>query len=139
MSDEMQGWSQPQAGTFCWTEIGCTDSAKSMEFFTNVFGWEFKEPDGESAGGMVYNEYSTAPGADQVGGLYQIHPAWGMPPHIMNYIAVDDVDANAEKAEQLGAKIHRKMDVPGVGRIAIIEDPTGAMFATYRQKEARHG
>jgi uncharacterized protein len=138
MSDEMRGWSQPKAGTFCWTEIGCSDSAKSMEFFKNVFGWEFKAGGGTD-GGMEYNEFSTTAGAEQVGGLYQADPAWGMPPHIMNYLAVDDVDENTARAEQLGAKVHRKMDVPGVGRIAIIEDPTGAMFATYKQGEERHG
>jgi len=53
----------------------------------------------------------------------------------MIYVAVDDVDENAKLAEELGAKIIRgPMDIPNVGRMAIIEDPTGAMIATFRMK-----
>lgn len=141
MSDEateMSGMTGPAPGTFCWTEIATGDAAKSKDFFKNVFGWEFKE---SNAGGMEYNEYSIG-GGYPVGGLYQLNADWfggdPPPPHFMTYIAVDNVDENAREAEELGAKIHKAVDIPGVGRMAIVEDPTGAIFATYQMQEGGH-
>lgn len=132
---EMSGWPLPKHGEFVWTEIGTADADKSQAFFENVFGWKFKTSD---AGGMDYREFSTS-GQDPVGGLYQIDPEFfggnAPPPHFMIYVAVDDVDENAALAESLGATVHKKMDVPNVGRMAIIQDPTGAMFATFRMKK----
>jgi predicted enzyme related to lactoylglutathione lyase len=134
-ASEMAGWPLPKQGRFVWTEIASTDIDKSQAFFENVFGWNFKK--GEAAG-MDYREFTTGGEEHEVGGLYQIDPAWfgGDPPpaHFMIYVAVDDVDENAALAESLGATGHKKMDVPNVGRVAIIQDPTGAMIATFRMK-----
>ncbi|HEV7701169.1 MAG TPA: VOC family protein [Pyrinomonadaceae bacterium] len=132
-ASEMAGWPTPSHGEFVWTEIACADADKAQAFYENVFGWTFKH--GNAAPGMDYREFST--GSDKpVGGLYQIDPAWfgdnPPPAHWMIYVAVDDVDANAELAESLGATVHKKMDIPNVGRMAIIQDPTGAMIATFK-------
>ena len=49
------------------------------------------------------------------------------PPHWATYLAVDDVDARLAKCTELGAKvIVQPMDVPTVGRMALIQDPAGA-------------
>lgn len=122
-------------GQFCWTEIATTDAEKCMDFYSNVFGWKFKKSDG--AAGMAYNEFSTPDSDFPVGGLYQIDPAWfggnPPPPHFMTYVMVDDVDETSRKAEELGATIIRgPMDIPGVGRMSIIQDPTGAHLATFK-------
>jgi predicted enzyme related to lactoylglutathione lyase len=46
----------------------------------------------------------------------------------MTYIAVADVDASVGEAETAGGRIvQRPFDIEGVGRIAIIADPTGAI------------
>ena len=51
----------------------------------------------------------------------------GVPPHWMSYLAVDDIDTRIAAAATNGATILRPcFDVPGVGRIAILTDPTGA-------------
>jgi len=124
-------------GEFCWTEIGTNDAEKCIEFYSNVFGWTFQK--GDAAAGMAYNEFST--GADHpAGGLYQMDPQWfggtTPPPHFMIYVAVDDVDAATARAEELGATIKRPpMDIPGVGRMSVIEDPTGAHIATFKPKQ----
>ncbi len=134
-ASEMAGWPLPKQGQFVWTEIASNDADKSQAFFENVFGWKFKG--GDAAPGMDYREFTTG-GENPVGGLYQINPEWfggnPPPPHFMIYVAVDDVDENAALAESLGATVHKKMDIPNVGRMAIIQDPTGAMIATFRMK-----
>jgi hypothetical protein len=48
-------------------------------------------------------------------------PAW------IGYIAVDDVDAAAARVVAAGGNLHREiMDIPNVGRIAMVSDPQGA-------------
>lgn len=137
-ASEMAGWASPRHGTFCWTEIASNDADKCTAFYNAVFGWEFKGGDADNPG-MDYREFTTG-GDRPVGGLYQINPAWfgdnPPPPHFMTYVAVDDVDENTQLAKDLGATVIRgPMDIPGVGRIAIIQDPTGAMIATYTMKK----
>lgn len=131
---EMAGMALPPQGSFVWTEVASNDADKCQAFYENVFGWEFKSGDASNTG-MDYREFCTGD-PFPAGGLYQINPEWfggnPPPPHFMIYIAVDDVDENAALAESLGAKVHKKLDIPNVGRMAIIEDPTGAMFATFR-------
>ena len=55
--------------------------------------------------------------------------AKGVPPHWMLYIQVDSADDAAAKAEKLGAKVLAPaFDVMDVGRMAVLQDPTGAIF-----------
>jgi len=135
-ASEMAGWPLPKEGTFVWTEIASNDADKCQAFYETIFGWKFKSGDNSNSG-MDYREYTTG-GDNPVGGLYQINPEWfggnPPPPHFMIYVAVDNVDANAELAKELGGKVHKVLDVPNVGRMAIIEDPTGAMIATFRMQ-----
>jgi predicted enzyme related to lactoylglutathione lyase len=46
------------------------------------------------------------------------------------YITVDNADASAEKCTALGGKVLvPPMDVPTVGRMAVLQDPQGAVFS----------
>lgn len=138
-ASEMAAQAGPEHGSFCWTEIATTDAAKCMEFYKNVFGWQFKVSDATD-GAFPYHEFSTG-GDYPAGGLYELTKemcAEGEdlpPPHFLTYIGVDDVDENAKQAEALGGKIVRPpMDIPNTGRMAVIADPTGAMFATFKMQ-----
>ena len=51
----------------------------------------------------------------------------------MAYFQVDDVDSCASKAKGLGAKLClAPMTMEGVGRLAVIADPQGAVFAIFK-------
>ena len=51
-------------------------------------------------------------------------PAWGC------YITVDNVDETMAKCTALGGKtLVPPMDVPTVGRMAVLQDPQGAVFS----------
>lgn len=136
MAQEATGFAGPGHGEFCWTEIAASDSAMAKDFYTKVFGWTFKDSD--ATGVFAYHEFSTG-GDYPAGGLYQITPEMCAPgeplppPHFMTYIAVDDVDENAKRAVELGGTVIKQPDdIPNTGRFAIIADPTGAMFATFK-------
>ena len=70
---------------------------------------------------------------------YTIRPddrAQGVPPHWMLYIAVQSVDDAAARAGQLGGKvIEPPFDVFDAGRMALMADPTGAIFSLWQPKK----
>jgi uncharacterized protein len=79
---------------------------------------------------------SGVPVAGALGTSEQPHLS-DIPPHWATYIGVDDVDARIEKSLSLGATVViPAMDVPTVGRMALIEDPLGAkvwLFTPFSQ------
>ena len=139
-ASEMAAFAGPGHGDFCWTEIASNNAAQAKAFYTNVFGWKFKDSD-VSDSTFQYHEFCTSGGEYPAGGLYQITPEMCPegeplpPPHFMTYIAVDDVDENAKKAVELGGTVIKEpMDIPNTGRFAIIADPTGARFSIFTMK-----
>ncbi len=117
----------PKAGEICWRELRTKDLPAAMEFYTKMFGWELPQTkvspmdykeivlDGTAYGGMMGME-----GDD-----------WGdAPSHWATYIAVDSADETAAKITENGGSIRvPPFDAPGVGRMAMVADPSGADFA----------
>ena len=119
----------PANGTFCWNELGTTDLEAAKKFYTELLGWKLRD---SNAAGMVYNEIVV--NGREMGGMFQMGAEFGnIPSHWMAYVAVDDVDAKAKQAEELGGKLRvPPKDIPNVGRFCIITDPTGATIALIR-------
>lgn len=60
----------------------------------------------------------------------------GVPPHWNLYVCVSRADDTVKKAGQLGAKILAPaFDVMEFGRMAVIQDPTGAVFLVWQPKQ----
>ena len=60
----------------------------------------------------------------------------GMPPNWSIYIAVENADASAKRAAELGGKIcMQPFDVFDMGRMAVVQDPTGAAFCLWQAKQ----
>ena len=58
------------------------------------------------------------------------------PAKLTFYIDVDDLEPYAQKVVQAGGKILvEKMEVPGVGFLALFEDPEGRMIGLWQQRE----
>jgi predicted enzyme related to lactoylglutathione lyase len=61
--------------------------------------------------------------------------AQGVPPHWNNYVTVESADESASRAKELGATLMMKpFDVLDVGRMAVIQDPTGAVFSIWQPR-----
>jgi predicted enzyme related to lactoylglutathione lyase len=112
--------------SFCWNELGTTDTQKAGEFYSNLFGWTRTT---QNFGPMEYTIFNN--GDKGAGGMYKITPEMGnIPPHWLTYFAVDDCDTKVKKATELGASVMKPADdIPGVGRFAILQDPQAAVFA----------
>ena len=53
----------------------------------------------------------------------------GVPAHWLSYFAVDDIDAvTAASAAAGGEVIREPWDIPNTDRVAILQDPTGAVM-----------
>jgi hypothetical protein len=74
-------------------------------------------------------------GGDAVCGLYQMSDEVreeGASPNWLNYVTVADVDAAAARATEAGgAVLADAFDVLDAGRMAVLEDPQGAVFAVW--------
>ncbi len=121
-----------QHGAFSWCELMTTDVDAAKAFYTKLFGWNTEEM---PMPGMTYTVVKA--GGKEVGGIMAIpKEAGGMPPMWHAYVTVDDVDATARTAEQLGGKILMPpTDIPDVGRFSVLQDPQGAMINIIKYKE----
>jgi len=121
----------PPPSPWIWHELLASDLGAARSFYGALFGWTAEE---STATGNPYTVFSA--GDCMVAGLMAIPQVEGKPvcpPHWLAYLRVEDVDATVAKAAALGATVDAPpMDVPTVGRIAVLRDPTGAGFAVYR-------
>ena len=113
-------------GTFHWNELMTGDAEKAKTFFSQTIGWRFNEmpmPEGTYWVAML--------GDKPVGGIMSMQGIVpeGTPPHWISYLAVDDIDARLAKVVSAGGEIKREpFEVPNVGRIAIVQDASGAVM-----------
>jgi len=118
-----------EPGSFCWFECATKDAAATTGFYKTLFGWN--STDAPLPGGMEGNYTLLKIGDDDIAGLYQMSgPRFkGVPSHWMTYVTVADADATAKRAQAMGGTILAPpMDLPGVARVALLQDPTGARF-----------
>lgn len=117
-------------GTFCWVELSTSDGLAAKKFYTSLFGWSFVDnPMGE---GGVYTMLQKN-GRD-VGALYQMGPEqMGILPNWGSYVCVENANDAAAHAKELGATVMLEpFDVMEHGRMAVIQDPTGAVFSLWQ-------
>lgn len=113
-------------GLIGWSELMTRDPRRACAYYGAVCGWTWDTMTMEQGG-----DYHVAVAQGKpVAGVMDMAGLPGMddvPPHWFTYVAVDDVDAAASDTEAAGGKVIRApWDVPGVGRVAILEDPSGA-------------
>lgn len=117
-------------GQFCWAELSTSDGPGAKAFYTALMGWEAEDsPIGPD---MVYTMLKL--NGASVCALYQ-DDSKKAPPHWATYIHVDDVDGYAARAKELGGTLLTEpFAVMEVGRMAVVQDPTGAVFSLWQPK-----
>jgi predicted enzyme related to lactoylglutathione lyase len=125
-------------GRFLWTELMTTDVEGAKAFYTQVIGWETQlwgdgQPSPEM-GGQPYTMWIA--GDVRVGGVMRLPEearSMGAPPHWMSNIGTPDVDASVRMVKEMGGQVYvPPMDVPKIGRVAVVADPQGATFALFQ-------
>lgn len=124
-----------KAGEFCWADLGTTDVVAAKKFYQGIFGWKVKDfPMG--MGDAKYSMFSVS--GKSVGALYPM-PAEKteskMPPFWLPYIAVRSVNGTVRKGRTARGKVcMAPMDIMDKGRMAIVQDPSGAVVALWQAK-----
>lgn len=121
-------------GTPSWVDLSSPDPDASAAFYGALFGWEaFSAGPPEQTGG--YRMFTL--GGQQVAGLGPLpegQPAWWT-----TYVTVADADETVAKAQAVGGRVMlAPMDVLDAGRMAVLADPLGAVFAIW-QPDQHHG
>jgi len=117
----------PESNTICWRELATKELPAAMDFYSKMFGWSLEQT---KITPMDYKEIIMDGTA--YGGMMAMDENWPpeVPSHWNSYIAVDNADDTAKKIADNGGSIRvPPFDAPGVGRISIAADPTGAAFA----------
>ena len=117
-------------GAFFWNELMTNDVEKAKQFFARTVGWQFEGMNMADMGGAGTYWVAQADGKP-VGGMMDMTGVVppGVPPHWIGYVEVDDIDARIAQVASAGGNVMRPpFDIPGVGRIAILADPTGAVL-----------
>jgi predicted enzyme related to lactoylglutathione lyase len=120
------------ANPFVHVELNTTDVDKAKTFYSQLFDWELEDmPMGPSG------TYTIIKVGDGTGGGILKNPEPGCPPFWLAYVLVDDIGAATQKAKSLGATIFKdSIEVPDMGWLSIITDPTGATLGLWQTKSA---
>jgi uncharacterized protein len=120
-----------EPGMFCWVELATNDGGAAKNFYKSLFRWG--SDDRPIEGG---NYTMLQKNGKQAGALYEMGPEQkGVPPHWNSYVCVASADEAAAQAKKLGgAVVLEPFDVMDHGRMAIIQDPTGATFSLWQPK-----
>jgi len=120
-------------GAFSWSELMTGDPAAAAAFYGPLFGWRVETVD---MGGGPYHLLKV--GETAIGGIMKTPAEAGpMPPAWGCYVTVEQVDATVARVTALGGKVVvPAMDIPGVGRMAVIADPQGATLSVMQYSAA---
>ena len=114
-------------GAPCWIDLFTSDPDRSRAFYGDLFGWT-TEPLPEAP--MPYLIVKNSDGHTN-GSMRPVMPP-GSPPFWLVYFGIDDVDGGMVKIAELGGStVAEPMDIGPGGRIAVAQDPQGALFALY--------
>jgi predicted enzyme related to lactoylglutathione lyase len=128
----MTSGTQTVVGRFVWHDHASGDRDRAKTFYAELLGWEieiFKPGEMDypmiSANGQQHGGFGPAQG--------------GAPSHWLGHVVVEDVEAAMQRAKGAGGEIVTgPMEIPEVGRIAVIRDPQGAVISAFEpQGEAR--
>jgi uncharacterized protein len=110
-------------GTFCWADLGTADHEAAARFYGGLFGWV---PESRPVpGGGLYTVMRLD--GKEVAALREGPPAW------LSYVSVEDAEASVARLRELGGMVvDGPTDVGTAGRMALVQDPQGALLAFWQ-------
>jgi uncharacterized protein len=114
---------------FVHVELNTTNPDQAKGFYGKLFGWNFADAE------MPVGTYTMIDVGDGTGGGIMKQMIPGAPSAWLPYVLVDDITAATAQAKALGATIMKDVDeVPDMGSLSIIVDPTGAVLGLWQPK-----
>jgi len=133
--EDVEPAGQPALYTFCWDELASTNIEAASAFYTATLCWTVQKV--EMGPGMTYTLFKRpgvpdpmVPGSDKNAGGGMASPPGVPHSYWLAYVAVPKADDTVAKAKRLGAQVMvEPMDIPNVGRFAVLADPQHAAIA----------
>jgi len=125
------------SGTPNWVDLQAADQDAAKAFFAELLGWSYNDLPADETGDVVY-AMAMVDGLEvaAIAALGDQADA-GMPAHWNAYVSVDDIDATLIRVAPAGGTVLAPaFDVLDAGRMAVIQDPTGAILELWQP--ARH-
>jgi predicted enzyme related to lactoylglutathione lyase len=122
------------ANPFVHVELNTTDLPRAKAFYAKLFDWKLVDLPMPTPGG----DYTLVKAGRGTGGgmMKQMIPGAGSA--WLPYVLVVDIDAATKKAKKLRAEVLRGVtEVPGMGWLSIIVDPTGALLGLWEPKPTK--
>ena len=121
-----------QHGRFGWFECFTENIDRARSFYTELFDWTIDPmPMEEGPPYQLIKRASTG-----IGGLMPLQADQGDHAFWLSYLSVHDVDGIAGRIrDRSGGLLHDAFDVAGVGRMAVVHDPQGAVFALFKGEQ----
>jgi predicted enzyme related to lactoylglutathione lyase len=120
-----------EPGSFAWVELATSDQDAAKSFYAPLFGWQFS--DSPMGPGDFYTVFTLED--RKAAAAYTLRgdeAAMGIPPHWALYVSVANADATAKRASECGGSVLAgPFDVSTHGRMAVVRDPTGAVFCLW--------
>src|SRR5256885_1342641 len=116
-----------KTGRFIWHDLMTLDAARARAFYAELFGWNLVPL---SMGGFKIHLIEHT--GRRIGAIM---PEQGIASsHWVPYLAVEDTDRACQRAAGLGAQVCTgAVNVPKLGRFALVEDPQGALFSPLKR------
>jgi predicted enzyme related to lactoylglutathione lyase len=112
-------------GAMTWNDLVTPDPDAAARFYEALFGWTTEEMPGAGGYRVIRN------GERSNGGIMRTDPEGGTPPSWIPYFGHEDVDGLLERVGDLGGRVYNgPVELPQ-GRIAVLGDPQGAVFAVW--------
>lgn len=122
-------------GVFNWVDLMTSEPEAAKIFYGQLFGWTFDDRPTDM--GTVYS--MAMKGDRAVAALFEMAEdlkQHNMPPQWQSYINVADVDTSVQRwQDQGGTIVTPPFDIMAAGRMAVVQDPTGAIVSLWQPKD----
>jgi predicted enzyme related to lactoylglutathione lyase len=122
-------------GVPCWVDTSQPNPTAAVEFYGDLFGWEFEDVMPEDAPGQYFIGRIRGGDVAAVGSIPEGAPRMAL---WNTYVWVESTDATAAKVRDAGGKVLMEpFDVMDAGRMAVFADPEGAVFCVWQANKHR--
>jgi predicted enzyme related to lactoylglutathione lyase len=120
-------------GVPCWVDTSQPDPEAAVDFYSDLFGWEFRDAMPPGSEGKYFIAQIRGGDVAAVGSVPETAPPAAM---WNTYIWVDSADRTASDVRDAGGQaLMEPFDVMDAGRMAVFADPEGAAFCVWQAKE----
>jgi uncharacterized protein len=123
------------AGVPCWVDTSQPDPEAAVDFYRDLFGWEFEDVMPPESEGKYFIARVRGGDVAAVGSIPDAAPpmaTWN------TYVWVDSADDTAAKVRAAGGTVLMEpFDVMDAGRMAVFMDHEGAAFFVWQAKDLR--